>query len=59
MFVYPAFKEIRDFKWKDLHKKVGRIIYQEPTESDIAEGHFKTKVWFIDEELNWYLLEEK
>jgi hypothetical protein len=44
------------FEWKDLHKKVGRIIVQEPTDSDLQEGLRHTQVWFIDENMTAWLL---
>jgi len=58
MFSENPFKIITEFDWKDLHKKVGQIIYVEPTESDIAEGDFKTKVYFVDENFNMFLLKD-
>lgn len=47
------------FKWPDLHKKNGRILVIEPTESDIAEGNFMRQVWFLDMDLKRYLLLEQ
>lgn len=46
----------REFEWKELHKKLGVIVVSEPTESDIAEGNASTKVLFVDEEMNTYVL---
>lgn len=40
------FKEIKSFDLKDLHKKFGRIILQEPTDSCIQEGNFMSRLWF-------------
>lgn len=57
--VLPTFKEIKKFKWTDMHKKIGRIIVYEPTDSDIQEGMLKTQVWFVTEDGTMYLLAEQ
>lgn len=51
-------KYIEEFDYKDLHKKVGKLIVLEPTESDTAEGNGFKEVWFMDEDLNMYLIKK-
>lgn len=58
MMIYPDINLVKTFKWKDLHKKVGQIIVQEPTDSDLQEGLFVTLILFIDKDRNYYLLDE-
>jgi len=59
--------EKRDFKYSDIHKMVGQIIFMEPSDSDINEGNFMAQVWFVaygkgKEKFKglptWYLLSE-
>jgi hypothetical protein len=59
MMNFPEFKTVTKFEWKDLHKMIGQIIHIEPTESDIAEGDYKAKTWFVTDKLTWYLLDER
>lgn len=59
MYAGPSpFKEIKTFEWKDLHKKIGQIFVAEPTESDISEGNFMAKVWFTNDKVKLWLLDE-
>jgi hypothetical protein len=58
MFAEFPLDMLRSFDWKDIHKKFGRIIVQEPTDSDINEGFFKTCVWFQCEDGKIYVLAE-
>jgi hypothetical protein len=50
--------KILSFDLKDLHKKIGQLIYMEPTDSDINEGQLTSQLWFRTEDA-WYLLYEK
>lgn len=53
------FKEVKPFKFKDLHKKFGRLVWQEPSDSDLAEGNiYVCQLWFIETNGNMYLLHE-
>lgn len=47
------------FEMRDLHKKIGQLVFTEPTESDIAEGNFMEQLWFRDEKQNLYLIHER
>lgn len=47
-----------EFHFRELHKKIGQLIYMEPSESDIAEGNFMAKLWFRDDKMNLYLIHE-
>ena len=57
-FAPSPFEQVPTFKWKDIHKKVGQIVVQEPTDSDLQEGSLKTKIWFVDSKWRIYLIAE-
>lgn len=61
MIIQHPMKSIIDFDWKDLHKKIGQVIYMEPSESDLAEGFQKIQTWFVtgDRMDERYLLSEQ
>lgn len=58
MFIKENFKTINNFSLDELHKKVGQILFIEPSESDMAEGNFNQQLLFIDENKNVYILFE-
>lgn len=47
-----------EFEMKDLHKKIGQLIWMEATDSDIHEGNFMNQLWFRDDKYNMYLIFE-
>jgi hypothetical protein len=52
----PPTKE--EFDINELHKKVGRMIVTMPTDSDLQEGMFMAKLWFMCENGKMYLIKE-
>lgn len=58
MMIPPKFEEITEFKWRDLHKKIGQIVVIECGDSDINEGNFINQVWFRDQDNKLWLLHE-
>lgn len=54
------FKYIEEFDPKELHKKIGQLIYSEDGDSDLQENGFMMKrLWFRTENLNLYLIWEE
>lgn len=62
-FPINEFNVSRVFDWKELHKKIGRIVVTQPTDSDIQEGQYLVQLWFVTHEENegpkMYLLAER
>lgn len=46
------------FEMRELHKKVGQLIFVGLTDSDIAEDNFVEQLWFRDDKNNLYLILE-
>lgn len=53
-----SFKHINDWKPEELHNKFGRFKLYEPGDGDINEGNFMAQLWFVDEQMNIYLIDE-
>lgn len=50
------FKKKLSFKIEELHKKAGTMYFMEPGDSDVNEGDFMARLWFVDEDMTWWLL---
>lgn len=47
MLEFP-YKTKRNYDLKELNKKVGKLIFTEPGDSDINEGNFMAQLSFFD-----------
>lgn len=48
----------RTWKPKKLHQKMGKMLFVEPSDSDIQEGNFMAQLWFVDMKMHCYLIQE-
>lgn len=52
------FKSFEACKPEDLHDKIGQFKFIRPSDSDINEGNFMARLWFMDKECSIYLINE-
>lgn len=59
MFASNPYEEVKDFKWEDLHRKVGILYFYPVTDSDMQEGHFLEQLVFATQDRKIYVLAER
>jgi hypothetical protein len=56
--IESPFKQVKDFKLSDLNKKLGQLMYIKANDCDFNEGKFTDELWFMDADMNLYLIME-
>lgn len=59
MINFPV-EHVKTFDMKDLHKKIGQLIYSEDGDCELQEKGFMVKqLWFVTDNRNMYLIWEE